>query len=149
MAEDAPEYLEILHGSPEWEEAVELRQDVLRTPLSLRFSEAQLAAEGPPERHVVARVGGVIVGTAIVVPLDAATVKVRQVAVRADQRGTGLGRGLMQRAEEVARAAGFRTVRLHARLVVRDFYEKLGYVAEGGVFEEIGIPHTVMTKALE
>ena len=53
------------------------------------------------------------------------------------------------RLEEVARAAGFRTVRLHARLVVRDFYEKLGYVAEGGVFEEIGIPHTVMTKALE
>jgi predicted GNAT family N-acyltransferase len=43
----------------------------------------------------------------------------------------------------------FLWITLHARVVVRGFYEKCGYTAEGTEFEEIGIPHIRMIRRIE
>ena len=79
----------------------------------------------------------------------APTGKVERVAVAADRRGEGWGVRLMDAVEERAREDGFGHLTLHAQTRVRDFYERLGYIAHGDVFYEAGIPHVSMTKPLD
>ena len=136
------------HGSDRYREAVTLRQTVLRTPLKMTFTEEELAAEGAPQRHVGGIAGGKIVASACFLPVDDGGVKIRQVAVAEAWRGHGLGRDLMFFAERLAREAGAGWVTLHARLVVKDFYLRLGYAPAGGEFVEIGLPHVEMRKRL-
>jgi predicted GNAT family N-acyltransferase len=75
--------------------------------------------------------------------------KVERVAVAADRRGEGWGRRLMSAVETRAAEAGFGRLALHAQTHVREFYERLGYDAHGDVFEEAGIPHVAMAKAID
>ena len=39
-------------------------------------------------------------------------------------------------------------MRLHAREAAIPFYVALGYATEGSPFEEVGLPHRTMAKAL-
>ena len=41
-------------------------------------------------------------------------------------------------------AQGQRSAFLHAQIRAEAFYARLGFVAEGGVFEDAGIPHRCM-----
>ena len=47
-----------------------------------------------------------------------------------------------------ARRRGFREVHLHAQSHAKAFYERHGFVAEGGEYLEAGIPHVGMRAAL-
>jgi ribosomal protein S18 acetylase RimI-like enzyme len=76
------------------------------------------------------------------------TVRLRQMAVVNDVQGKGIGRALMQFAENLARDRGYRRITMHARKNALGFYEKMGYKKKGEEFEEITIPHYVMEKAL-
>ena len=60
-------------------------------------------------------------------------------------RGTGIGKALMDRI--LADNASVPAV-LNAQAEVEGFYAKLGFVPEGEVFQEAGIDHIRMTKAL-
>ena len=97
--------------------------------------------------HLVVDEGGVVTGTCRLVR-EGDVVRLGRMAVAPGRRGAGLGALLLGRAHEVARAAGAREVELHAQLDVRGFYERAGYVAEGGVFEEAGIAHITMRRPL-
>jgi predicted GNAT family N-acyltransferase len=55
---------------------------------------------------------------------------------------------LVHKAEEVAGAAGYDTIALHARQPAVPFYEKGGYRIEGDVFTEVDIPQLFMYKHL-
>jgi predicted GNAT family N-acyltransferase len=77
-----------------------------------------------------------------------AEAKVERVAVLADQRGLGLGRRIMEAAEQAASRRGYRGLVLHAQLPVVPFYERLGWRAEGLEFTEAGMSHRRMRKAL-
>lgn len=74
--------------------------------------------------------------------------KAERVAVRADARKTGVGRALMEALEIRARALGCSEIVLDAQLTALPFYEALGYVAEGPIFEEAGIDHRAMRRVL-
>jgi predicted GNAT family N-acyltransferase len=74
--------------------------------------------------------------------------KVERVAVEASRRGEGVGRDLMAHAEAVAADEGYDRVRLDAQVPVVAFYERLGYVVTSEEFEDAGIPHRTMEKAL-
>jgi predicted GNAT family N-acyltransferase len=54
----------------------------------------------------------------------------------------------MARAEAIALARGFAAVVLHAQVAVAGFYRRLGYVEEGDLFDEAGIPHIAMRKQI-
>ena len=49
---------------------------------------------------------------------------------------------------EAARARGERQIRLHAQRSAEAFYLRLGYLPCGEPFEEAGIPHIEMQRAL-
>lgn len=129
--------------------AVQLRREVLRFPLNLDFSGAELALEGCQTHWVIENEGEVVASATIVWPAEATLpVKVRQVAVATNQQGQGLGRKIMAACEGHAREKGYETVALHARETAVPFYLGLGYSLEGEPFEEVGIPHRKMTKSL-
>lgn len=69
-----------------------------------------------------------------------------RVAVRADRRGDGLSRRLMEAALEVIDAEGGASM-LHAQSYVVGLYERFGYRPFGAEYDEAGIPHRSMYRA--
>lgn len=138
----------IPHGSADYAAAVNLRRAILRTPLGLDFTAAQLAAEGS-DIHLAAFDGDDLIGTVLLSPYDDRTLKLRQMAVDDRHQGQGIGAQLLTAAEACARAAGKTRITLAARLTARPFYARNGYTAAGGIFEEVTIPHILMQKSLD
>lgn len=63
-------------------------------------------------------------------------------------RGQKVGQALMGAALDLARAEGAGEARLHAQITVRAFYARVGFTAFGPEFEEDGILHIAMRRAL-
>lgn len=98
--------------------------------------------------HLLATVDGVPVGSARLLTYGDVG-KVGRVCVLASQRGTGLGAALMRAAVDVFRAMpGMKKVKLGAQVHALGFYERLGFVALGDVFDDAGIPHREMVLEL-
>ena len=72
----------------------------------------------------------------------------RQLAVRPDSQGEGIGRTLVRYSESFARDRGYQEIFLHARETAVTFYRKLDYELEGDQFTEVTIPHYYMRKNL-
>lgn len=133
------------HGSPAYEETVALRDDILRRPLGLVYPPEMLGAEAS-DYHLACYSDGVLAGCLILTPIDERTVQMRQVAVAEAMQGTGIGRAMVERSEEIARAQGFAEMVLNARDTAIPFYDRLGYERVGEEFEEVGIRHWRMRK---
>ncbi|GAA1196990.1 putative GNAT family N-acyltransferase [Kitasatospora gansuensis] len=71
-----------------------------------------------------------------------------RLAVRKAARGTGLGAELVRALEQAGRERGGTELELHAQVQALGFYERLGYAAEGPVYDDAGIPHRTMTRKL-
>lgn len=91
---------------------------------------------------------GHAVGTARLRLKDGGIAKAQRVAVAPQRRRRGVGRLIMQRLEEEARRLGASHVRLSSQVSAIPFYERLGYVASGPVYDDAGIPHRDMERAL-
>lgn len=137
----------IPHLSPAYALCVALRNEVLRKPLGLCFTEAQLADEAQ-SLHLAAFEGEALLGTLLLTPRAPGTVQMRQVAVDQRFQRQGVGRRLVAESEAEARRQGFQRMVLHARDTAVPFYERLGYHPVGEPFVEVGIPHLEMAKAL-
>jgi predicted GNAT family N-acyltransferase len=98
--------------------------------------------------HLVAYDGDRPVGTARLREHAPGVAKIERVAVRQPFRGQGVGRLLMREVEDLARGGGMDEAILHAQTRVVDFYADLGYTRTGQVFDQAGIPHIEMRKAL-
>lgn len=135
------------YGSAEYRQMVKLRNEILRKPLGLSFSPEELEREAN-EILIGAFEDDRMLGCCMLVETEPGTVRLRQMAVLPSLQGKGIGRALMQFAENIARDRGYRRVIMHARKTATGFYEKLGYQVRGDEFEEVTIPHVVMEKAL-
>lgn len=135
------------HGSPEYQKMVKLRDDILRRPLGISFSPEELETE-KNNMLIGAFEEEDILGCCMLIEEDKNTVRLRQMAVLNDLQGKGIGRALMNFAENIARDRGFKKISMHARKNVIGFYEKMGYKVASNEFTEITIPHLVMEKEL-
>nr|WP_168219834.1 GNAT family N-acetyltransferase [Pseudotabrizicola formosa] len=98
--------------------------------------------------HLLATVNGVPTGSARLL-LSGDTGKIGRVCVLASARGTGLGAALMQAAiAELRRQPGITRARLGAQTHALGFYERLGFLAVGPVYDDAGIPHRDMVLVL-
>lgn len=75
-------------------------------------------------------------------------VKIGRMAVVAERRGAGVGRRVLEFLIERARQRGFRRAVLDAQVHAEGFYLKQGFTPVGEVFEEAGIMHRRMERAL-
>jgi predicted GNAT family N-acyltransferase len=97
--------------------------------------------------HLVAQRGDDVIGTLRIV-VSGAHAKIGRMAVLAAERKGGVGTRLMERAHEVARTMNVKEIALHAQITAKAFYARLGYCEEGDIFEEAGIAHVSMRKAI-
>ncbi|MDP5305880.1 GNAT family N-acetyltransferase [Paracoccus spongiarum] len=98
--------------------------------------------------HLLAWQDGAPVGTARILLLGS-TGKIGRVCVLPEARGTGLGSVLIRAAMDVLRSrSGITHARLGAQVGAMGFYRKLGFEAQGPVYDDAGIPHQDMIRAL-
>lgn len=134
---------------------VELTDD-LATCLRLRrvvFMEEQGVSEqdeidglDPACQHLLALVDDVPAGTARIY-LAGSTAKIGRVCVLSDHRGAGIGAALIRKALELSKGRATQA-RLGAQTYALAFYERLGFAAVGEVYDDAGIPHQDMVRAL-
>lgn len=108
----------------------------------------ELDGRDPECLHIAARADGKVVGTARLRIAPDQMAKAERVCVDSTFRGHGIGVRVMQVLEREAHAAGYAELVLSAQSAVVPFYERLGYVGEGEIFMEAGIPHLKMRKSL-
>jgi predicted GNAT family N-acyltransferase len=135
------------HGSTEYQKMVDLRLEILRKPLGLKFSQEELERE-KDDILIGAFDEDKLLACCLLTKIDSTTCKLRQMAVQNSQQGKGIGATMMNFAENVARDRGYKVMAMHARKTAVGFYEKLGYKVTGDEFMEVTIPHFVMHKKL-
>lgn len=141
--------IDIDFGSSRYDELVELRYKILLEPLGLKFLDS-FRPEEANYLHIgcIENLDDKLIGGLILAPVDNETIRMMQVAVDTIYQGEGVGRQLVQYAEKRAKEAGYSKIVMHAMLSVVSFYEKIGYQAEGDVFDEQGITFLKMVKLL-
>lgn len=94
--------------------------------------------------HVIARAGGVAVGTGRLLPDG----HIGRMAVLKAWRGQGVGAAMLTCLTELARTRGDERVALSAQTHALGFYRRHGFVEEGPEYDDAGIPHRAMNKKL-
>jgi ribosomal protein S18 acetylase RimI-like enzyme len=136
----------ISHGSEEYEKSLNLREEILRKPLGLRLEREVLREDNAG--ILTAWIKDRCVATMVMLNDDSETARMKAVAVDTLFQGKGIGKSMVEEFENEARRRGFKKIFLHARKVVVEFYEKLGYLSFGEEFYEVTIPHLKMSKSL-
>lgn len=101
--------------------------------------------------HVVAtNLAGLPLATGRLIYLGQApgAAKVGRMAVLRSSRGVGLGQLMLESLIGEARQRQISTLALHAQVSAQGFYARLGFIPEGPVFDEVGIPHQRMVLSL-
>ncbi len=99
--------------------------------------------------HAVARdASGQVVGAGRVVAEADGAARIGRMAVASAARGEGVGAALLAVLEAAAAGAGCTKVTVHAQTRAAGFYHRAGYATVGPPFEEAGIAHVAMAKAL-
>jgi N-acetylglutamate synthase-like GNAT family acetyltransferase len=135
------------HGTKEYQQMVQMRMDILRKPLGLSFTPEELEKE-KEETLIGAFEDDRMLGCCMLIKQADKSVRLRQMAVMNNVQGKGIGRALMNFAENLARDMGYKKLLMHARKTAAGFYEKQGYHITGEEFTEVTIPHYVMEKEL-
>ena len=131
----------------DWPEVAELRTRVFvreqGVPPDIERDDADATAV-----HVLSRddTGRVVATGRLLV--DGPTARIGRMAAAAHVRGQGHGSAVLVELHRQALARGATEVELHAQLPARPFYERAGYSAVGDVYEEAGIAHVTMRRAL-
>ncbi len=133
------------HGSADYKKMVDLRMEILRRPLGLTFSAADLERE-KHDLLIGAFEEDDLLACCILTKVADDTCKLRQMAVKPKIQGTGLGAAMMNYAEQLAKDAGYKKMVMNARKTAKGFYEKLGYEIKGDEFVEVTLPHFYMQK---
>ena len=95
--------------------------------------------------HVIARdASGAPIGTGRLSPDR----RIGRMAVLREWRGRGVGDALLRTLLEQAASLGWTEVSLHAQVSAESFYVRHGFVPRGERFEEAGIQHQDMWRAL-
>jgi len=122
-------------------------------PVELEIDDLDAEAD-----HFVVYAGSAAVGAARLLVEDAGfadgdpaagpVAHLGRLAVLASRRGQGYGAALVQAVEAAAQLRGLHRVALASQTHAIPFYERLGYVAHGDVFNDAGLPHRWMRKTM-
>ena len=135
-------------ATPEYDEMVRLRYDVLRAPLGLSFTVEQLEKEYSDVLLGAYDDRNILSGCLILTHLNSEVLKMRQVAVAFEKQGFGVGKELVRASEAFALAKNYKKIELNARHNAVPFYLKMAYTLVGEIFSEVGIEHRKMEKIL-
>ncbi len=92
----------------------------------------------PETKYIVITDDGFPVATCRIIERSADTAEIGRVVVLEDYRGKGLGRQVIESAEEWIKELGFKTVAVESRDEAVEFYYKLGYRSNGSALHDGG-----------
>lgn len=124
-------------------EASRIRQTVFveeqRVPPEIEMDHLDAACV-----HAIAYAQARAVGTGRLLPDG----HIGRMAVLKESRALGVGGAILERLVEEARRRGMREVVLSAQTHAIGFYRRHGFTEQGEVFDDAGIPHQEMRRAL-
>ena len=91
---------------------------------------------------------GVPLASGRLLPASAGVAQIGRMATAASVRGAGLGAAVLQALMNAARDRGDREVLVHAQTSAVGFYRRAGLAPHGSVFDEAGVLHQAMRRAL-
>jgi len=140
-------FLEYSVNQNSYQQALHLRQELLRAPLGLDINSEDLSIE-KEQLHFGLFDDKTLLATLTVIPLENNKAKIRQMAVSNTHQKLGLGSKLILNCLHELKERGFKEVELNARKTALKFYEKNGFKVVGEEFIEVSIPHLKMKKLL-
>jgi len=140
------EIKEISFGDKYYELSKVLRNEILRKPIGLVLNEDDTKNEDHQFHIALIENNEDVMGTIIINPISGEIAEFRGVALSENYQGQGLGRKLVEFAEEFVKNKEFTKIEMKARIVAQKFYEVLGYQVVGEVFIKSTIPHIKMIK---
>lgn len=145
--------IHITSWMPDWHEDPFLSSIIrLRRSVFVTEQNCPIDDEPDPQDAIAIHIGlfhGVdTIGCARLFINDDGTAKIGRVAVALACRRTGVGHRVMQAALDYTSKAGCHEVGLESQTHAIAFYEALGFVAFGPVFDDCNIPHRKMKRDL-
>ena len=111
-------------------------------------AELELDEYDPSAAHALAYLNGRCIGTGRLVDLGGGQAQIGRMAVLAKYRGAGTGRQILEKLVQLAGLKGVKLIVLHSQVAAIPFYQKIGFEAQGPVYDEAGIPHRNMILLL-
>ncbi len=108
-------------------------------PEELELDEFDSSAD-----HALAYIQNQCVGTARLILRSDGRAQIGRMAVLREFRQKGVGRQLLRALILLGKSRGIVEFELHAQVSAISFYEKLGFIPHGEVYDEAGIPHRNM-----
>jgi predicted GNAT family N-acyltransferase len=136
----------ISYGSSEYEDSIDLRNEVFRKPWGLDLRDEDLSSDKDMEMFG-AYEEDKIVATIFLTEDDKEAARIKSVAIFEEYRGKGLGQYLMNVVESIAKKRGYKRVKLMGRVSAEAFYNKLGYETISNPYDYHTISHVDMVKA--
>ena len=96
--------------------------------------------------HLVIYDNEIPVGTCRFYKVDNDKYVLGRIAVVCNYRGLGIGKMILEEAENYIVEAGGKEINLSAQVRVQDFYIKMGYMSEGQPYLDEYCPHIAMKK---
>lgn len=126
-------------------EAVKIREEVfvLEQGFKNELDETDKVA-----KHIVLFVNGSPAAVCRIFTDNGKCWHIGRVAVAKEQRGKGLGKAVMERAESEIRRLGGVRAELSGQTRVADFYRRLGYTQTGEEYLDEHCPHVAFYKDL-
>jgi predicted GNAT family N-acyltransferase len=135
---------QILYNSNDYWKIVQIREIVLRLPLGLRFSLAEIQNESE-ELIFGIQVNSQWIGSCQYQIFNNEA-KMRQVAILGAYKRKGYGKEIVIQSMEILKQKGIQKIYCHARASAVPFYENLGFQTISEQFLEVNIPHFKMQK---
>lgn len=139
--------IQIAFGTPEYDDALRLRYEVLRLPLGMDFNIEDIALEYDDIHLAAYADAGILVGFLSLQVKDN-NLKMRQVAVSPRHQRNGIGKAIVEIAGANHQKLRLQKSSRHARDTAIPFYQKLQYLTIGEPFMEVGIVHAKMEKTV-
>ncbi|MBK8164620.1 MAG: GNAT family N-acetyltransferase [bacterium] len=108
--------------------------------------EDEFDADDAGAVHVVGEADGQPVASGRLQVMEGGWAKLGRIAVREQWRGRGYAHGMVGALLQEAHTRGVTKLKLHAQVYLEDFYAGYGFARRGGVFDECGIDHILMTR---
>jgi predicted GNAT family N-acyltransferase len=131
----------------ELKDVLEIRRQVFTEEQGIK-REQDIDGLDQNSDHIIAYDNNAPVGTARIRYKIGIQAKLERIAVLKPYRGQGIGKKTIEASLGMAKTKGVLEVTLDSQQSAAGFYQKLGFRQEGAPFEEVGIPHVVMTRKL-
>lgn len=130
-----------------YQQALDLRESILRIPLGLTLSHKDVENDGQ-QIQIGAFNQSELIGCIMVAKLEneTDTFRIRQMAVKASHRQQGIGQALVLLAENNIKNQNGARIILDARKTALGFYQSMQYQSTSIEFIANTIPHIVMEK---